>query len=621
MKKLKIYLIGFVFALTAVLSMGSAAQAEGAFDSNEHLKELLQEHEAQISQDLFRNKGYRIGSVKFKGSLVADLELENKELPTEAVVAAQQQSTNEGTTDMKRVFTFNETREKSFEITNSKTISTGGEATVSASIPFTSADVESTFSFNVDTSKSRTDGTMESRTWEDVTEYVVEPGHRATAQFIIEESQAKKIRYTGRIKLSGSAEVTMVPHREYGGKFTGKVSLYEHMHYGGDENWFHIDDDVAHTSGYNDQISSIKIEGPVKITVYEHMHFGGKSKEFDKSTPHLSGGWNDMISSFKVRGVPQTKIITIDKYLTADQRSIEIEGGLKAAQGITSRVKITSEPITGTEAEADDGDAVENLEVIPGGKIISQKLHTDDAEPPAGENVVSKRIGEKAHTVNGVEKQSDVAPHVKDEHVFVPLRSAAEGLGAEVEFVKATNEVRVTHDDLDVSKQIGQQTATVNGVEKQLEVPSHVKDGRTMVPLNFFSEALGAETAFDSSTNEVHVRAVDRGKPEPQIETNMGCNGRLFGLQVGQDLTVSLESNPTTCYVWKVAEIEESILKQKGEAKFQELPSKSEPIVGAPGVQTFRFEAVGAGETTLGLAKYCPAGEPVETFSIRVVVR
>ncbi len=110
------------------------------------------------------------------------------------------------------------------------------------------------------------------------------------------------------------------------------------------------------------------------------------------------------------------------------------------------------------------------------------------------------------------------------------------------------------------------------------------------------------------SVGEVNVRDADAG-------------GRV-DLQVGQMLTVSLESNPTTGYSWQVTRYDNAILNQLGEVEFKQGGEKG--LVGAGGIETFRFEAVSAGDTSLELAYVRPWEEgvpPERVFVIQVDVK
>lgn len=105
-------------------------------------------------------------------------------------------------------------------------------------------------------------------------------------------------------------------------------------------------------------------------------------------------------------------------------------------------------------------------------------------------------------------------------------------------------------------------------------------------------------------------------------EVNLDANddGSQVEIEKGQTLVIALEASPTTGYTWEAVELDEHILRQVGEPEFE----PQSDAVGAPGIQTIRFEAVGAGPTTLRLGYRRPWEEnvePVETFSIQVVVR
>ena len=109
--------------------------------------------------------------------------------------------------------------------------------------------------------------------------------------------------------------------------------------------------------------------------------------------------------------------------------------------------------------------------------------------------------------------------------------------------------------------------------------------------------------------------------PTGEISLDMADNGRQIEAEVGQILAISLESNPTTGFGWELVEIEDPTLQLMGEAEFQ--PSESKEIVGAGGTETFRIEAVSAGQTTLTLVyrrSWEEGVEPLETFRINVIV-
>lgn len=125
------------------------------------------------------------------------------------------------------------------------------------------------------------------------------------------------------------------------------------------------------------------------------------------------------------------------------------------------------------------------------------------------------------------------------------------------------------------------------------------------------------------------ARGVDRGADVAkadvkEILVEKKDSGSRVELEKGQTLVVTLESNPSTGYSWEVAEGAGTVLQQKGEADFKSSSAGDQQLVGAGGTETLRFEAAGAGETTLKLVYYRPwekGVEPLETFSVQVIVR
>ena len=98
-------------------------------------------------------------------------------------------------------------------------------------------------------------------------------------------------------------------------------------------------------------------------------------------------------------------------------------------------------------------------------------------------------------------------------------------------------------------------------------------------------------------------------------------NGKQITVRPGDVVTVTLVSNPTTGYSWQVMEIDNAILVQEGDPEYKQSPG-SEGLVGAGSTETFRFKAVGSGETPLGLGYLRPweSVPPIETFTVKIRV-
>jgi len=98
-------------------------------------------------------------------------------------------------------------------------------------------------------------------------------------------------------------------------------------------------------------------------------------------------------------------------------------------------------------------------------------------------------------------------------------------------------------------------------------------------------------------------------------------NGNEIAVKKGQSMVISLESNPTTGYIWELVERpDEQILQQVGKLEF----AQESELIGAGGVETIRFDVVGPGLTAIRLEYHRPWEtnvSPEKIFYIHVVAR
>jgi hypothetical protein len=57
--------------------------------------------------------------------------------------------------------------------------------------------------------------------------------------------------------------------------------------------------------------------------------------------------------------------------------------------------------------------------------------------------------------------------------------------------------------------QIGNEKAFINDEEVVLEAAPYIKNGRTMVPIRFIAESLGAEVGWDDATKSITIQKED----------------------------------------------------------------------------------------------------------------
>lgn len=99
----------------------------------------------------------------------------------------------------------------------------------------------------------------------------------------------------------------------------------------------------------------------------------------------------------------------------------------------------------------------------------------------------------------------DQQPIQRDGRVLVPLRGVFEQMGANVKWEPETQTVIADSGSTQIKLIIGSRTAWINNSPQTLDVPAQLVNGRTLVPLRFLSEALGADVRWFDSTREVII--------------------------------------------------------------------------------------------------------------------
>src|SRR6516165_9493523 len=105
--------------------------------------------------------------------------------------------------------------------------------------------------------------------------------------------------------------------------------------------------------------------------------------------------------------------------------------------------------------------------------------------------------------VNGQQVSFDQPPIERSGRVFVPLRGVFERLGASV--VYDDGKINASGNGRDIALSIGSTQAFVNGDLRTLDVAPFIVGARTLVPLRFISESLGAVVSYDDASRSVTI--------------------------------------------------------------------------------------------------------------------
>jgi hypothetical protein len=114
-------------------------------------------------------------------------------------------------------------------------------------------------------------------------------------------------------------------------------------------------------------------------------------------------------------------------------------------------------------------------------------------------------VGATVYSVNGVQYVMDVAPYISNGRTFVPVRYLGDALGATVSWDAATQTVTLTKGSNTETMNIGSTTMTVNGAAVTMDVAPVIVNSRTMLPARFVAQGLGAQVGWNPATQEVLI--------------------------------------------------------------------------------------------------------------------
>ncbi|ASS76794.1 hypothetical protein CIG75_18835 [Tumebacillus algifaecis] len=110
------------------------------------------------------------------------------------------------------------------------------------------------------------------------------------------------------------------------------------------------------------------------------------------------------------------------------------------------------------------------------------------------------KVSAPAVMLDGYPLLTDPEPINYDGHVMVPFRPIAEALGIEVFWEHETSTVVANNHGQVLRIQMGNTVAQVGDRVVQLEVAPFISNGRSLIPLRFFSESIGAKVDWKNNT-------------------------------------------------------------------------------------------------------------------------
>ncbi len=122
-----------------------------------------------------------------------------------------------------------------------------------------------------------------------------------------------------------------------------------------------------------------------------------------------------------------------------------------------------------------------------------------------GGHVIVLQLDNTTASVNGQSVKLDVAPFLKDGRTLVPLRFVTEALGANLEWNGKEESITLRRGTDKMKLVLNSSEALVNGQTVFLDVPAINHKGRTMVPIRFVIENFDLEIEFEDKTRTITI--------------------------------------------------------------------------------------------------------------------
>lgn len=150
-----------------------------------------------------------------------------------------------------------------------------------------------------------------------------------------------------------------------------------------------------------------------------------------------------------------------------------------------------------------------------GGAIIQAMVSGQSTQPPAsnpipvvsspGEQLIIFTIGQNSLFVNGQSYSMDAAPFISSGRTLVPVRYLADALGAQTSWDAAAQKVTINKGATAIDLTINSMVITTNGKTTQMDSAPLIENGRTYLPARYIAEALGYTVQWNAAGQTVNI--------------------------------------------------------------------------------------------------------------------
>ncbi len=155
--------------------------------------------------------------------------------------------------------------------------------------------------------------------------------------------------------------------------------------------------------------------------------------------------------------------------------------------------------------------------------------------------------------LDGEKIECNPSPVIINDRTMIPARALFEKMGATVSWDGDKRKVGVICGETEIEMIIDKSTAKVNKKEVTLDSPAVIINGRTLIPLRFVGESIGAKVSWDGEERKVLIETKEKDPP-------IIIESVEFTSKAGYDVVTMTASGKTTVKTMTLKEPERMVI-------------------------------------------------------------
>ena len=260
------------------------------------------------------------------------------------------------------------------------------------------------------------------------------------------------------------------------------------------------------------------MSGPLTITA----KYNGVSYLNATNTDNPSGGMLKAASDRVITLGTDTTFTDMILFQEAGQNTLVVPSGMTLT--MTDTVRFMTKPGNDYHWKifVSDGatailskEALDTLEIVNRGGTV--KIYGSNAVWTGNEIEIKMTVNKSFAMVDNQIKMLDASPIIRNSRTMLPVRFVAEQLGATVDWNAGTSTATITGaNGTVIAITIGASEAQINGKAVTLDSPAFIENSRTYLPVRFVAEALGAYVSWDGATSTATIFGVPKGTTQAE---------------------------------------------------------------------------------------------------------